>query len=95
MSQDQIIEKPNSHIFSPITFKLAHNDVLDKISDKFKIGSCVVKNRSQDHIIEISLMNTVEATFSAKSTTNLLTMMSLTKFGHVWNWVMWGQKVGH
>ena len=55
-SLDQLVELPCEHprgrIFSPTNFKLAQNDVLDKISDKFDIGSCGVKNRSQDQTIE-------------------------------------------
>ena len=46
-SLGQILEKAcehsRGHIFSSINLKLGQNDVLDKISTKFEIGSCGVK----------------------------------------------------
>ena len=47
-SLGQILEKPcvrsRGHIFSPILMKLGQNVCLDKISNKFELGSCGVKN---------------------------------------------------
>ena len=43
----QILEKPficsRGHIFSPVIMKRGQDVCLDKISDKFKNGSCWVK----------------------------------------------------
>ena len=36
--------RSRGHIFSPIPMKLGQNVCLNKISDKFEIGSCGVKN---------------------------------------------------
>ena len=55
-SLGQILEKPcvcsRCHIFSQVLVTFGPNVCLDKISDKFEIGSCGAKTRSLGQILE-------------------------------------------
>ena len=67
-SLGQILEKPfvhsRGHIFSPIIVKPGQNVCLDEISDKFRDGSCWVKNYVTRSNVSKNLVYALEATFS-------------------------------